>query len=143
MLVTAYSNGGTLRDHHRTERARTPTADYTNSFGGTSSATPLVSGVIALMLDANPNLTARDVQHILVRTSPRRSNPGDSGWTNNGAGFHVNHKYGFGGIDAQAAVALAKTWTPVEAEVSASTGVPDASGCRSRTASGRTSTGRR
>jgi len=43
--------------------------DYTNTFGGTSSATPAVAGVVALMLQANPNLTTRDVQEILVRTA--------------------------------------------------------------------------
>jgi len=44
-------------------------ADYTTRFGGTSGAAPIVSGVIALMLEANPNLTYRDVQEILVRSA--------------------------------------------------------------------------
>jgi len=43
--------------------------DYTNDFGGTSSATPVVSGVVALMLEVNQDLTWRDVQHILVETA--------------------------------------------------------------------------
>ena len=43
--------------------------DYTSRFGGTSAAAPLVSGVIALMLEANPNLSWRDVQEILVRSA--------------------------------------------------------------------------
>ena len=43
--------------------------NYTSRFNGTSGAAPLVSGVIALMLEANPNLTFRDVQEILVRSS--------------------------------------------------------------------------
>jgi subtilisin family serine protease len=46
-----------------------PDADYTSRFNGTSASTPLVSGVIALMLEANPNLTYRDVQEILVRSA--------------------------------------------------------------------------
>jgi hypothetical protein len=43
--------------------------DYTSRFNGTSAATPIVSGVIALMLEANPNLSYRDVQEILVRSA--------------------------------------------------------------------------
>ncbi len=43
--------------------------DYTSRFNGTSGATPLVTGVIALMLEANPNLSWRDVQEILVRSA--------------------------------------------------------------------------
>jgi subtilisin-like proprotein convertase family protein/endonuclease/exonuclease/phosphatase family metal-dependent hydrolase len=96
--------------------------DYTNDFGGTSSATPLVSGVVALMLEANPNLGWRDVQHVLA-TSARKNNPTDPDWTQNGAGKWVNHKYGFGVVDAAAAVNLAKTWTNVAAETTATSGV--------------------
>ena len=43
--------------------------DYTSRFNGTSAAAPMVSGVIALMLEANPNLSYRDVQEILVRSA--------------------------------------------------------------------------
>jgi subtilisin family serine protease len=46
-----------------------PDPDYTSRFNGTSAATPLVSGVVALMLEANPNLTYRDVQSILMRSA--------------------------------------------------------------------------
>ncbi len=98
-----------------------PDGNYTNDFGGTSSATPVVSGVVALMLEANPNLGWRDVQHILAN-SARKNDPTDVGWSQNGAGKWVNHKYGFGVVDAAAAVNLAKTWTNVGPEVSASSG---------------------
>ena len=108
--------------------------DYTDSFGGTSSATPLVSGVIALMLEANPNLTWRDVQHVLVETS-RKNDASDSSWTTNGDGYLVSHKYGFGVVDASAAVNLAAQWSLVESEMNFSTGmqtvnlgIPDNSG---------------
>ncbi len=93
------------------------TSDYTNAFGGTSSAAPLVSGVVALMLEANPNLTARDVQHVLVN-SARRNNATDADWRQNGAGHWVNHKFGFGAVDAEAAVATAVGWTSVGPELS-------------------------
>ena len=43
--------------------------DYTSRFNGTSAAAPIATGVIALMLEANPNLTYRDVQEILVRSA--------------------------------------------------------------------------
>ena len=87
--------------------------DYNNNFGGKSSATPLVSGVVALILDANPNLTYRDVEHIIVHSS-RVNDVNDNSWNVNGAGHDVSHKYGFGVIDASAAVDLAATWTNVE-----------------------------
>lgn len=83
--------------------------DYTKTFGGTSSACPLVAGVCALMLQANPTLSWRDVQEILMR-SARQVHHADGDWITNGAGFHFNHKYGAGMVDAQAAVALAQNW---------------------------------
>ncbi|KQT35177.1 hypothetical protein ASG29_03435 [Sphingomonas sp. Leaf412] len=44
-------------------------SDYTDNFGGTSAATPVVSGVVSLMLDANENLGWRDVQNILAASA--------------------------------------------------------------------------
>lgn len=116
LLVSAASNGGT-RSITTTDlvgaNGYDTIGDYTNTFGGTSSATPLVSGAVALMLARNPNLTWRDVQHILRRSS-FRLNPGDSGWT---AGpYPHNEKYGFGQLDAQAAADMAAAWTNVPGE---------------------------
>ena len=107
--------------------------NYTNDFGGTSSATPLTSGIIALMLQANALLSWRDVQHVLVNTASLVDS-NSSGWITNGAGHHFNHDYGFGRIDADAAVTLAKSWNNVAAEVSYSNSdspdsiIPDNSG---------------
>ena len=84
--------------------------DYTDDFGGTSSATPTVAGVIALMLEKKPGLGWRDVKEILIR-SAAKFDPTDSGWADNSAGFHFNHKYGAGIVDATAAVNMAATWT--------------------------------
>ncbi|WP_219623474.1 S8 family serine peptidase [Herbaspirillum seropedicae] len=82
---------------------------------GTSFATPIVSGVVALMLQANPNLGYRDVQKILA-LSARRINDASTTWTDNGArdwnggAMHTSNDYGFGEVDARAAVRLAETW---------------------------------
>ncbi len=93
--------------------------NYTNTFGGTSSATPAVAGVVALMLQANPNLTYRDVQEILVRTATKNDEY-DGDWVQNGAGYHFNIKYGAGLVNAQAATSMAATWVSVAAQQSRS-----------------------
>ncbi|MFM8494351.1 MAG: S8 family serine peptidase, partial [Planctomycetia bacterium] len=120
--ITTTDRTGTAGYNTGSTAGNLPDGNYTNDFGGTSSATPLVSGVVALMLEANPNLGWRDVQHVLATTA-RKNDPTDLDWTQNGAGRWVNHKYGFGVVDAAAAVNAAKTWTNVGAEVSATTGV--------------------
>jgi proprotein convertase subtilisin/kexin type 2 len=84
--------------------------DYTNYMNGTSAATPIVSGVAALMLDANPDLTYRDVQYILATTA-WKNDPTNGEWTTNDAGYDINQNYGFGLVDAEAAVATAATFT--------------------------------
>lgn len=102
----------------------TKTNGYAKDFGGTSAAAPLVSGTVALMLEANPNLTARDVQHILVKTAQPTDIIKDAqgniqtgnGWTKNQAGYWFNDKYGFGVVDVAKAVSMAASWTPVGAE---------------------------
>jgi subtilisin-like proprotein convertase family protein len=115
MFVTAPSDGGsrgiTTTDLTGSSGYSSPSADdYTSTFGGTSAAAPLVSGVVALMLQANPALTLRDVQHLLVRSS-HRINPGNAGWTS--ARYPHHESFGFGLIDAAAAVAQAATWRTV------------------------------
>ncbi len=85
---------------------------YRDDFGGTSASVPMVSGVVALMLSANPNLTWRDVRLILAQTA-RRNDSADAGWAAAADGRAYHPKYGFGVVDAQAAVAAARTWTSV------------------------------
>lgn len=128
----------------------------TCSFSGTSAAAPIVSGIIALMLDANPNLTIRDIKHIIQRTSvPINFDPAASYWTtlfgfgrpdpddqntdnptfwqvNSGDVLHSD-QYGFGVIDAEAAVAMASDWRPLprlyaldSGNITTSVAVPDA-----------------
>lgn len=128
--------------------------NLTPGFNGTSAAAPMVSGVVALMLEANPSLTRRDIQHILLRTAQKNrlrdsdsdgqldavipggttelrtsfvatantdlvasQDPYNTGWFRNGAGHWVSDSFGFGIVDAGAAVAMAQTWTPVSEEL--------------------------
>jgi uncharacterized repeat protein (TIGR01451 family) len=89
--------------------------DYTRTFDGTSSACPLASGVIALILEANPNLGWRDVQEIVMR-SARVISPENPEWQTNAAGFHFNYNFGAGMIQADAGVELARNWTNLKPE---------------------------
>jgi subtilisin-like proprotein convertase family protein len=99
-----------------------PSGDGTEEIvGGTSYSAASVTGVIALMLEANPELGYRDVQEILAM-STRQTDSDGTGWANegwqtngatnwNGGGMTFSHDYGYGIVDAHTAVRLAETWT--------------------------------
>ncbi len=105
--------------------AGTSDGDYMDDFGGTSAATPVVSGVVALMLEANPDLGWRDVQNILAASASLTGSDlggpatgfedgawyvnGDDNW--NGGGMHVHTSYGFGMVNAYNAVRMAEVWS--------------------------------
>jgi subtilisin family serine protease len=77
----------------------------------TSLAAAVVSGVIALMLEANPDLTWRDVQSILTLSSRRvDDDPLDKTAVVNAAGLWHSEWYGFGIVDAENAVDMAENW---------------------------------
>lgn len=63
-------------------------------------------------MTCSPEVTWRDVQHIVVRTA-RIPNDQESGWTMNGAGFHVNPRFGFGALDCSMMVEEAQRWKTV------------------------------
>jgi len=96
-----------------------PDYSYTTMMNGTSAAAPMVSGVVSLMLEANPLLGYRDVQEILAISSRSPWQVGEYElfpWQTNGAdyynggGFRYSHDYGFGFVDAAAAVRLSESW---------------------------------
>ena len=108
-----------------------PSCNYTNSMNGTSSAAPNTSGVVALVMEANPALTARDIKHVLATTasqtdpdnSPiiRTTADGDFtahlGWVENAAGYKFNNFYGLGRVNAGEAVKMAKNFTALSPQV--------------------------
>ncbi|XP_053210357.1 furin-like protease 1 isoform X2 [Panonychus citri] len=108
-LATTYSSGSigekqivTTDLHH----------SCTISHTGTSASAPLAAAIAALALEANRNLTWRDMQHIVAMTS-RPTNLRASDWKTNGVGRKVSHSFGYGLMDAAAMVDLAKVWVTV------------------------------
>lgn len=73
-----------------------PAGDYTNDFGGTSSAAPLVAGIVALMLSENPDLTLSEVREILAYTADKIG----TGYDTNGH----SREFGYGRVNAVRAV---------------------------------------
>ena len=82
----------------------------TTSFQGTSAAAPLAAGALALVLESNPNLTYRDVMHLIAKTSRVPNVEDTEGWIINGAKYHVNEKYGFGVLDVSQMLQEAQGW---------------------------------
>lgn len=117
-LFTTDRSGTTGYNHESS-----PNGDFDFGFDGTSGSAALVSGVVALMLEANPGLGYRDVQEILAY-SARQVDVANASWAFNGAenwnggGLHFSRDYGFGLIDARAAVRLAESW-PMAAHTAA------------------------
>ena len=127
---STFNNGG----------ASNTSCNYTNQMNGTSSATPVTVGAIALLLEANPALTWRDVKHILASTARQLdaarppvsvtlsngSYVAEPGWTTNAAtpqAFKFHNWYGFGMVNASAAVNMARTYTAGQFGAFVDTGV--------------------
>ena len=105
--------------------ANNSSCNYTSAMNGTSSAAPITSGVVALMLEANSSLTWRDVKHILASTSDQVDSTisatnltinsvayaAEPAWLTNAAGYKFHNYYGFGRINAGLAVSAAQSYT--------------------------------
>jgi subtilisin family serine protease len=111
---------GCLAGYH-TSTIEGENCDYHYGFAGTSAATPIVSGAVALLLEANPDLSWRDVKHILATTARKIDDPGlvpvpgsgvmlEAGWVVNAAGYHFSNAYGFGALSVDAAISMALKW---------------------------------
>lgn len=103
VLVSTYSSGSGEHIH------TTDINDQcTISHGGTSAAAPLAAGIYSLILEANPDLTWRDVQYLTV-LSANEINPFDSSWQDSAIeNRKYSPKFGWGKIDAEKMVNMAK-----------------------------------
>lgn len=99
--------------------------NYISTFNGTSSSAPMVAGAVATILSANPDLTWRDVKDILASTARRidaeippiriafgggRPHTFRHGWIQNDAGYWFHNWFGFGAVDLDAAVTMARSY---------------------------------
>lgn len=86
--------------------------DFTTNFGGTSSAAPLVAGVAALVLSANPHLTAQQVKFILEESADKivDSDPDPQLGMRQGTYDSNGHSqwFGYGKVNAAKAVQAAQ-----------------------------------
>ncbi|XP_050403220.2 furin-like protease kpc-1 isoform X2 [Patella vulgata] len=108
-LATTYSSGSYNEKQIITVDLR---GRCTQTHTGTSASAPLAAGVVALVLEANPSLTWRDVQYITLLSA----NPVpmvDGQWMTNALGRKVSLRYGYGLMDASAMVDLAEVWTNI------------------------------
>ena len=133
LLVAGLSSGGRqgITTTDLAGSAGYSAGDMTDRFGGTSAAAPMVTGIVALMLEANPYLGWRDVQEILALTARPVSGTqfvenGASHW--NGGGLRFSNDVGFGLVDAKAAVRLSETWTARSTSANEASDVAQAKG---------------
>lgn len=125
-LATTYSSGSPGMDQNivtvdmdttygRTLRTGEPVTTYlcTLSHTGTSASAPIAAAVTALALEANPKLSWRDMQHLVIATSRPEPLRWESGWQVNGVGRQYSHKFGYGLMDAEGMVRLAEVWRTV------------------------------
>lgn len=107
VMVVTYSSGS--GNHIQTTDID---GKCSNLHGGTSAAAPLAAGIYTLVLEANPNLTWRDIQYLSVLSS-QEINEHDGHWQETAIGKRYSHMYGFGKLDAYKIVDMARNWKNV------------------------------
>lgn len=108
-LATTYSSGAyDERQIATTDIRHSCTSNHT----GTSASAPIAAAICALVLESNPRLTWRDMQHIVVRTA-KPANLIAKDWRTNALGRNVSHAFGYGLMNAAAMILMAKQWTTV------------------------------
>jgi len=111
LVGVTYSSGGDL-----SITTATGNNGCTSQHTGTSAAAPLAAGIVALLLSQRPELTWRDVQHVLIRSAQPVEDYQGGEWITNAAGRQFSRKYGFGLITARAVLDVAKTYQPLSAQ---------------------------
>ena len=95
--------------------------------GRTEHAAAEVAGVIALMREANPEISANDIQLILQHTATK-IDPNSLLWQQNKAGYWYHPKLGFGRVNADLAIEAARQWGSKKSEVADGSGMYEISG---------------
>ncbi|EGW32317.1 uncharacterized protein SPAPADRAFT_50884 [Spathaspora passalidarum NRRL Y-27907] len=109
LMVVSYSSGSGVYIHTTDINQQCSSMDH----GGTSAAAPLASAIYALVLEANPELTWRDVQYITVLTAVP-INEDDGSYQTTSIGRKYSPKYGYGKLDATKMVHFAEEWKNVK-----------------------------
>lgn len=109
MLAVTYSSGGLSKSDRSVPKISTVDINggCTDKHGGTSAAAPLAAGIMALALSVRPELTWRDMQHLLVTTAVP-FNLDDHSWFKNGVNRLYSTRFGYGKIDAHRLVTAAR-----------------------------------
>ena len=111
LLAVAPSSGSSMRGIITADLmgpAGYDPSECTRTFGGTSSAAPLAAGIFALLLEARPTLSWRDIRHVVAETSRTQSHA-----QTNAAGFRHSNELGFGLLKVGALLAAAANHTLV------------------------------
>lgn len=110
-IASTYSSGNNNQEQKiSTTHLRN---ECTTEHSGTSASAPLAAGIVALVLEANPNMTWRDVQHLIIWTAEVLPLIDNKGWKINSAGLMYNSVFGFGLMNAEAMVKSALSWENV------------------------------
>ena len=114
-FITAASSGGEydggMLSIVSTTYNSLDTSACTRDFGGTSAAAPQISAGVALMLSCRPDLTWRDVHSIIAHSGQVvDSGNGDAPWQYHSGLMPYSEAFGFGLLDFERAVTLAKSW---------------------------------
>lgn len=109
-LTSTYSSGTRPEENIITTDLR---MSCTTSHTGTSASAPIAAAICALVLEANPSLTWRDMQHLIVQTSNPYIVKSTGEYVKNGAGLWFSHAYGFGVMDAGRMCEVARNWINV------------------------------